>query len=214
MTVFQNVRRGLIPARLTVDELYALTAEGLLAENENIELIEGEVVPMAAAKADWHEIMKSKLNRALVPALPDSARLFPEPSVTLSPETLVEPDLAVWPNGILPRQVRGPDLLLVIEVADSSLGYDLRVKAPLYARHGVRDYWVVDAVRETSRAAGRCLCRRRGVRGARRGRRAAHPRDRDPPRHARLSVHLPFPRPYPYIAPVQHQQEKPLYDPR
>ena len=47
--------------------------------------------------------------------------------------------------------MRGPDLLLVIEVADSSLGYDLRVKAPLYAHHGVREYWVVDAVRETIR---------------------------------------------------------------
>ena len=151
MTVFQNIRRGLFPARLTVNELYALTEQGLVAENENLELIEGEVVPMAAAKADWHEMMKSRLIRALVPALPTSVRLFAEPSVTLSPETLVEPDLAIWAKGILPRQVRGPDLLLVIEVADSSLGYDLRVKAPLYARHGVRDYWVVDAVRETIR---------------------------------------------------------------
>ena len=41
--------------------------------------------------------------------------------------------------------------MLVIEVADSSLGYDLRVKAPLCAEHGVRDYWVVDAVRQTIR---------------------------------------------------------------
>ena len=51
----------------------------------------------------------------------------------------------------MPRDLRGPDLLLVIEVSDSSLAYDLRVKAPLYARHGVPDYWVVDAVRETIR---------------------------------------------------------------
>lgn len=96
-------------------------------------------------------MMKSRLNRVLVPALPESARLFAESSVTLSSDTLVEPDLAVWSRGILSRQVRGPDLLLAIEVADSSIGYDLRVKAPLYARFGVRDYWVVDAVRETIR---------------------------------------------------------------
>ncbi len=151
MTLFQNVRRGLIPARLTVDEVYALTEAGVFAENENIELLDGEIVPMAAAKADWHEIMKSRLVRALVPALRGDARLYVEPSVTLAATTLVEPDLAVWAKQHLPRSVRGPDLLLVIEVSDSSLGYDLRVKAPLYARFGVRDYWVVDALRQTVR---------------------------------------------------------------
>ena len=151
MTLFQNIRNGLIPARLSVEDVYALTEAGALAEGDNFELIEGEIVPMAAAKANWHEIMKSRLTRALVLSLPDDARLFVEPSVTLAPDTLVEPDLAVWRKGGLPRDMRGPDLLLVIEVADTSLGYDLRFKAPFYARFGIRDYWVVDAVRETIR---------------------------------------------------------------
>jgi Uma2 family endonuclease len=151
MTMFQDIMAGAIPARLTVDQVYDLTAAGVFAENEHFELIDGEIVPMAAAKADWHEIMKSRLTRALARSLPDDLRLFVEPSVTLSPIRLLEPDLAVWTKGGMPRQVRGPDLVLVIEVADSSLGYDLRVKAPLYAEHGVRDYWVVDAVRQTVR---------------------------------------------------------------
>lgn len=151
MTILQDIKAGAIPAHLTVDQVYELTAAGVFAENENFELIDGEIVPMAAAKADWHEMMKSRLTRGLVRALPDDLRLFVEPSVTLSPVRLLEPDLAVWKKGGLPRQVRGPDLMLVIEVADSSLGYDLRVKAPLYAEHGVRDYWVVDAVRQTIR---------------------------------------------------------------
>ncbi len=151
MTVFQNIRKGLIPARLSVDEVYALTEAGVFAENENIELIEGEIVPMAAAKADWHEMMKARLNRALVRVLPESAWLYPEPSITLSETTLVEPDLVVLPSGSMTRRMRGPDLLLTIEVADSSLSYDLKVKAPLYATHGIRDYWVVDAIRKTIR---------------------------------------------------------------
>jgi len=151
MTVFQNIRKGLIPARLSVDDVYDLTASGVFAESENFELIDGEIVPMAAAKADWHEMMKSRLTRALVFSLPADARLFVEPSVTLSTDVLLEPDLAVWRKGGRPRAMRGPDLLLVIEVSDSSLGYDLRVKAPLDARYGVRDYWVVDAVRQTIR---------------------------------------------------------------
>ena len=151
MTILQDIQAGTIPARLTVDQVYELTAAGVFAENDNFELIDGEIVPMAAAKADWHAIMTSRLTRALARGLPDHLRLFVEPSVTFSPVRLLEPDLAVWTKGGMPRQVRGPDLALVIEVADSSLGYDLRVKAPLYAEHGVRDYWVVDAVRQTVR---------------------------------------------------------------
>lgn len=150
MTVFQNVRKGLIPARLTVDEVYALTESGVLGEDDDFELIDGEMVPMAAAKASWHELMKSKLTRALVLATTPAVRLFVEASITLSSDTLVEPDL-VLAVGDMSRELRGPDLLLAIEVADSSLSYDLRVKAPLYARFGVRDYWVVDAVRQTIR---------------------------------------------------------------
>lgn len=151
MTLFQNVRKGLLPARLTVDEVYALTEAGVLREGENFELIHGEIVPMAAAKASWHEITKSQLIEAIVPVLKRPPRLYAEPLVTLAPDLLVEPDLAVWDRAILPREVRGPDLLLVIEVADSSIAYDLKVKAPIYAAHGVRDYWVVDAVRRTIR---------------------------------------------------------------
>lgn len=151
MTIFQNIQSGLIPARLSVDQVYELTAAGVFAENERMELIDGEIVPMAAAKANWHSMMEGRLTRGLVLALPDWARLYPAPSLTLSPTTLVEPDLLVMPKGSLMREKRGPDVLLAVEVADSSLGYDLRLKAPLYAAHGVQDYWVVDAVRQTIR---------------------------------------------------------------
>ncbi|WP_033920489.1 Uma2 family endonuclease [Sphingomonas sp. 37zxx] len=150
MTVFQNIQRGLIPARLTVEEVYALTESGVLRESERFELIDGEIVPMAAAKANWHSIMEARLIRALR-GLPDTVDLYPGASITLAPRLLLEPDLAVLPRGAMIRDVRGADLLLVIEVSDSSLSYDLRVKAPLYAAHGVREYWVVDAVRQTIR---------------------------------------------------------------
>ena len=151
MTIFQNIRNGLIPARLTVDEVYSLTETGILREGDAFELIEGEIVPMAAAKANWHEQMKRKLTRALVLATEPPLGLFVEPSIRLADDILVEPDLTVWPFAVDMREVRGPDLLLVVEVSDSSLAYDLRVKAPLYAAHGVREYWVVDAVRQTVR---------------------------------------------------------------
>ena len=151
MTIWQDIKAGSIPARLTVREVFDLTAAGVLREGENFELIDGEIIPMAAAKANWHDRMTTRLNRVLVRTLADDVRLHVESSVTLNADTMVEPDLAVWRTGVSSEDVRGPGLVLVIEVADSSLGYDLRVKAPIYAEHGVRDYWVVDAVRQTIR---------------------------------------------------------------
>ena len=151
MSLFQSIRRGLIPARLTVADLYELTAAGVIDPKERFELVDGEVVPMAAAKSSPHERMKSQLNRALVGSVPDHSRVWVEPTITLDPRTTAEPDLAVWPVQIESEQVRGPDLLLLIEVAVSSLPYDVRDKAMRYAAYGVRDYWVVDAIRRTIR---------------------------------------------------------------
>ena len=89
MTIFQNVRNGLIPARLTVDEVYDLQDAGVLSEREHWELIGGELVPMAAAKANWHSLMEGKLIAGLAGALPPDCRLHPAPSLALSDETLV-----------------------------------------------------------------------------------------------------------------------------
>ncbi len=151
MTIFQNIRNGLIPARLTVADIYALQEAGVIDDRDSFELIDGEIVPMAAAKFSHHERMKSRLNEALVLAKPPEIGLFVEPSVAFSESTMLEPDLALWPRDIDSQEVRGPDLLLVVEVAVSSLGFDLRVKAGKYALYGVREYWVVDAIRKTIR---------------------------------------------------------------
>ena len=151
MTVFQNVKKGLIPARLTVGEVYALQDAGVIDDRERFELIEGEIVPMAAAKLSDHERMKSRLVRRLNEALSARYQVYVETSIQLDRATLVEPDIAVWEGDPDSQDVRGPDILLLIEVSYSSIAYDIRVKAPLYAAHGVREYWVVDAVRKTIR---------------------------------------------------------------
>lgn len=151
MTVFQKIRTGQLPDRLTVDDVYRLQAEGVIDEREHFELIEGEIVPMAAAKFSHHEAMKARLIEVLALSKPAEIGLFVASSISFSEDMLLEPDLALWPKGRESQKVRGPELLLVIEVATSSIAYDTRVKAALYASFGVRDYWVVDAVRETIR---------------------------------------------------------------
>lgn len=128
----------------TVDEIIAMQDAGIISEEENFELIEGEIVPMGP-KYSAHERIKSKMVMALSRACPSSLIVGIETSIFLSANTFVEPDISVYPEHLGSQEVRGPDVLLAIEVAASSLAYDLDLKAKLYARHGLQEYWVVDA---------------------------------------------------------------------
>ncbi len=133
----------------TVDEILRMQDAGIISEDENFELIEGEIVPMQA-KTHVHELIKSALNLGVARALPDKLWLGVESSIYLSPNTFVEPDLVVYPRGLTLETVKGADILLAIEVALTSLAYDRGLKARLYARHGVNELWVVDAARRTT----------------------------------------------------------------
>ncbi len=130
----------------TVAEILRMQDAGIISEDENFELIEGEIVPMQA-KAHVHELLKSALTMAVVRALPERLWFGVETTIYLGPNTFVEPDLVVYPKGLRLEEVKGSDILLVIEVALTSLDYDRGLKARLYARHGVNELWVIDAAR-------------------------------------------------------------------
>jgi Uma2 family endonuclease len=133
----------------TVAEILRMQDAGIIAEDENFELIEGEIVPMQA-KTHVHERIKIALNIAIARALPAHLWMGVESTLYLSANTFVEPDLTLYPNGVKLEDVKGSDILLAIEVAATSLAYDCGLKAQLYARHGVRELWVVDAVRRAT----------------------------------------------------------------
>ncbi len=116
---------------------------GVMQEDENVELIGGELVVMAAKKND-HEIFKSALNEWLVKGKADDLRVGVETTLYLAEMLFVEPDLMLYPRALKPQDLSGGDLILLIEVSDESLSRDLGLKAAIYADHGVRDYWVVD----------------------------------------------------------------------
>ena len=130
----------------TVTDVFGMQAAGFIDEDAKFELWEGEIVPMNA-KHNRHEIWKTELLDILIRSRPDDVRVRAETSVFLDDRTFLEPDIVVAPKAIVPEDLRGPDTLLVIEIADASLGRDLRRKAELYARFGVRHYWVLDAER-------------------------------------------------------------------
>ena len=155
---------GIEKRRFTVDEYYAMARAGILSERDRVELIDGEIVTMtpigpvhaAAVARATHALMRSAGERAIV-WVQNPIRLdaFSEP----------QPDLVLLrPREDFYRAAHpGPaDVLLVIEIADSSLRYDRDVKASLYARHGIVEYWLVDLAASTVTSYSRRKARRTG----------------------------------------------------
>jgi Uma2 family endonuclease len=129
--------------RFTVADVHAMQAAGVIHDGQ-VELLGGELVTMAAKKND-HEIIKNDLVAWLIRNLPHTLRVAVESTLYLDDGNAPEPDILVYPRTIPPEEVRGSDVVLLVEVATGSLLQDLGFKADLYARHGVPLYWVVDA---------------------------------------------------------------------
>ena len=141
---------GLPRRRFTVAEVEAMVAAGVMEEDERVELIGGELVPMSP-KGNHHELVKIALLRRWYRVAPDDLELAPETTFRLSEDTYLEPDVVVYPSAMEPKDLKGPNVLLVVEIADSSRRYDMGRKAKLYASFGIRELWVIDAVRLTAR---------------------------------------------------------------
>jgi Uma2 family endonuclease len=135
--------------RWTVAEIEKLAADGYLHEDERIELVGGEIVPMSP-RGRRHEIMRGELALRLARSTGEDVFVTSEPQFNLADDTYLVPDILVHPAAIRTPDVRGGDVLLLVEVADTSLRYDLNTKVPIYASHGVREYWVVNAVTLTT----------------------------------------------------------------
>jgi Uma2 family endonuclease len=134
------------PHRFSVEEYYRMGEAGVFAPEQRVELIEGEVVEMApigSRHADWVDNLPLLFARGV----PTGVRVRVRNPVHLSDYSEPQPDLAL----LRPRErsyaevhPSGPDTLLVVEVADTSLRYDREVRMPLYARRGVPELWLFD----------------------------------------------------------------------
>lgn len=133
--------------RFTADEFEAMARTGILNEGDRIELIDGDIVAMTPI-GRRHAATVARLNRALVKRASDDVIVQPQGSLRLDMSTEPQPDLVLlrYRGDFYAADPRPApdDVLLVVEVADSSLRYDTTVKAALYARTCYREYWVVD----------------------------------------------------------------------
>jgi Uma2 family endonuclease len=136
---------GVPRLRWTLDEFQRLTELGFFTEDDRIELIGGELVPMSP-KGNRHEIVRAALHNWLRRELRHEFDYHVEPGWHADQSNYFEPDFLVGPVGFNPTSIRPEDVVLLIEVAHSSLAFDTTTKAIQYAALGVRDYWVVNAV--------------------------------------------------------------------
>lgn len=132
--------------RISADRYQKMVATGVLTRYDRIELIDGEMLDMAPIGLN-HSAVTARLTKLLVLSAGDSAIVSPGGSVKLGEYSVPQPDLMLlkprgdFYSGHLPTAA---DVLLLVEISDSSLAFDKGIKGALYARHGVAEYWVAD----------------------------------------------------------------------
>ena len=141
---------GLERRRFTVAEVEAIVAAGVMEEDERVELIGGELVPMSP-KGIEHEVVKSALVDRWNRHRSDDCRLAPETTFRLSEDAYLEPNVVIYPRETGLKGLTGANVLLVVEIAEFVAKFDTGRKAALYASFGIRELWVVDAVRLATR---------------------------------------------------------------
>ncbi|HTY51244.1 MAG TPA: Uma2 family endonuclease [Steroidobacteraceae bacterium] len=133
--------------RISVARYQQMVATGVLTRADRVALIDGEILAMAPI-GSRHSSVTLCLLKHFIPALGDRAAVGAAHPLDLGGHSEPDPDLLLLrprPDAYARAHPQAADVLLLVEVADSTLAFDLGTKRGLYARHGVPEYWVVDA---------------------------------------------------------------------
>lgn len=132
--------------QFTTDEYHWMARVGILGARDRVELIEGEILQMSPI-GRRHLASVDRLTHLFVRGLGDAAIVRVGGSIVLSEHNEPQPDLVL----LRPRadyyataDATPADTFLVVEVSDTSIQYDRQIKAPLYARRGIPELWIVD----------------------------------------------------------------------
>jgi Uma2 family endonuclease len=136
--------------RFTVDQYQRLAAQGFIAQDARVELIDGEIVEMSPI-GSRHNAAVDRIGEDFVRRLAGLAMTRVQGSIRLNDLRAPQPDIAVLkivPDYYASGLPTPEDILLLVEVADTSLTYDRDAKAALYSQNGIGDYWLVDLVQD------------------------------------------------------------------
>ncbi|MBE9098811.1 Uma2 family endonuclease [Vacuolonema iberomarrocanum] len=132
--------------RWTVDDYHRMIAAGILTLDDRVELLDGQIVEMVPQEPP-HASRVDEGGDYLKQLFAGRAKVRVQLPITLAPGSEPEPDFAIVridENRYRDRHPSPDDVLLLIEVSDSTLKRDRDRKAKIYARAGIRDYWIVD----------------------------------------------------------------------
>lgn len=130
----------------TVDEYYSIAKAGIIGPDERVELVEGEIIQMSPI-GHRHHVRVVRASTLFFRALDRKAVISTQGTLRLNKRTEFEPDLVVFKpraDFYASGRAKPADVLLVVEIADSSLSYDRNIKIPLYAVAGIPEVWIQD----------------------------------------------------------------------
>ena len=132
--------------RFTVAEYYALGDAGILAHTERVQLLDGDIIVMPPI-GNRHQSGTDRINYTMGIDLQGRAIVRNQGPVHLDESSAPQPDLTLlrWRDDFYETAHPGPaDVLLLIEVADSTLAFDRTTKLRLYAQAGIPEVWIVN----------------------------------------------------------------------
>lgn len=130
----------------SVEEFERMVEAGVLREDSNVELIRGEIIQMAPV-GNRHGMCVTTIDEILRPQVAGTAIIWLQTTVRLPPDSAPQPDLALLrakPGSYWHGSPQPEDILVAMEISDTTLNYDLHTKVPLYAERGIPETWVWD----------------------------------------------------------------------
>ena len=132
--------------RFCVKDLHLMDEAGVFCEDDRVELVDGEIIDMAPI-GSYHGSSVDALNHIFVRMVPEGIRVRVQGAVQMDESTMFQPDLAILrprDDDYFESNPTPEDVLLIIEVSDSTVAYDRNVKLPKYAQAGIPEVWHVN----------------------------------------------------------------------
>lgn len=142
-----RVMQVLATYRFTADEYHRLGEAGILNEDDRVELLNGDLVVRDPVGGEHRTLVDSLTILFASRIGQDRYRIGIQNPISLDVHSEPQPDVALYAASVRGRHPRPNEIFLLIEVSDTSLAYDQGPKLEAYARGGVREVWVIDAVR-------------------------------------------------------------------
>ena len=131
---------------ISSDDYNQMMLAGIFKPEEKLELINGQLIQMSPIHS-FHATTVRKNQQYLYKILGDDLEISIQNPIQIGEHSNPEPDVAILrfrEDGYLHQHPLPPNIVLIIEVADTSLEYDRKVKVPLYATAGIKEYWIIN----------------------------------------------------------------------